>query len=260
MFESPTISGPEAKFHVWGSDGSEPDEDENEDDQEEDPEDDDESDDPDEPVVKAKGKPAKRSAAGSDDDEDDDGDEDEDGEDELDKIKRENIKLKKQLDKQRTTQRTRTRTDNKAKSEYAKLEAKHNKAMAFIDKELLKTAIKGQEIVIKGQKYEWHDVDDVSALLDRTNIIIDLEAAEVQGLDVELKRIAKKKPHLLRKVDGDDEDEQPEQQRRQSGGHPFRAPQKGSQRVLRQTKVDEDGLKSKYMKSVSGMLIGNGSK
>lgn len=50
----------------------------------------------------------------------------------------------------------------------------------------------------KNDKYEWHDYNDVAALLDRTDIKIDASTGVVEGVDEALKALAKAKPHLLK--------------------------------------------------------------
>jgi len=47
------------------------------------------------------------------------------------------------------------------------------------------------------QKYPWHDVEAVTAFLDKGEIKIDLDTGEVTGLDSQLKNIAAKRPYLL---------------------------------------------------------------
>lgn len=48
-------------------------------------------------------------------------------------------------------------------------------------------------------KYSWYDVPVVMGLINREAIEIDLEEGVVDGLEAELKRIAKEKPYLVKK-------------------------------------------------------------
>jgi hypothetical protein len=78
-------------------------------------------------------------------------------------------------------------------AEKAQWENKYNTLQESTSNILLETAI------VREQKYQWYDVPVVMGLVDRKIVEIDLEDRVVDGLEAELKRIAKEKPYLLKK-------------------------------------------------------------
>jgi len=202
----------------------------------------------------AKKTPAKKVAVKDDkDDSDDDDDEDEDDpQKEIARLKRENIKLKKAEQAKKDAEDA----DADLAKKYTKATKTNAKLTSFIDTHLINAAIINQS----AGKYDWIDRDDVNAAIDRDAININLDTGEIEGLDVELKRISKKKPHWLKTSD-----EEPAANGARgsrgipartpgtpavTGGHPFGSVPKG--RV-----TDDDKLRAKYkiggpLRSVNG--------
>lgn len=157
-------------------------------------------------------------------DTDNDGDNnDNDAEAELDRIRTENIKLKQQIDKHKTTKATETKETNKAQAEMAKIKERNDKLERFMETSYLENAI------LKDKKYSWHNIEDVRAFIDKSAIRLDLETGKVEGLDLQLKAIAKSKPYLLNTTtttstsnsDGAQGSGAGDQQQHGSGSHPF---------------------------------------
>lgn len=92
-----------------------------------------------------------------------------------------------------------------------------------------------------GKGFNFHDAEAVRTFLNPKQIRLDLDTGKVEGLDVELKRIAKEKPYLVK---------QPEEQ--QSGGSSFvpppgstgQHPRNGG--ANRERVTDKNKLGSKY--------------
>lgn len=152
--------------------------------------------------------------SGQDDNQDDgdSGDEssNDDSEAELDRLKRANIALKGKVTKLETAQ-SKAKGDRDAAIERDELKSENEKLKSVVNTKFLEWAIQ------TNAKYDWVDTEDVVKALDREAINVDLETGEIDGLDLELKRIAKKKPHWLKK----DEDQDQQQAPPRSGGHPF---------------------------------------
>lgn len=74
-----------------------------------------------------------------------------------------------------------------------------------LTKQLERAAVR--TAIVNNDDFKWHDVDDVYSKLDMEDIDIDPDTGEVDGLEQQLKSLAKKKPYLLRESDasgGDD--------------------------------------------------------
>ena len=81
-------------------------------------------------------------------------------------------------------------------------------------------------------RWEWEDAETVYALLDRSELEVDIETGEIDGLEDQLEDLAKSKGHFLLKKassDDDDEDEKTKPRRRRTSG---RAPRGGSARKV----------------------------
>jgi hypothetical protein len=143
----------------------------------------------------------------SGDDDSDSGDDDSQAE--LDRLKRENITLKR--DKTRLEgQKKKAEGDREAAAERDELRTENAKLKDVLDTKFLEWAITTND------KYKWVDAEDVVKALDREAVNIDLESGDIDGLDLELKRIAKKKPHWLQQ-----EEKEQEQPNPRSGFHPI---------------------------------------
>lgn len=129
---------------------------------------------------------------------------------ELDRLKRERIALKGQVTKLQTAQ-NKAKGDRDAAIERDELKSENAKLKGVIDTKLLEWAID------TNSKFKWVDSEDVVKAIDRDAINIDLDNGDIDGLDLELKRIAKKKPHWLQK----DEEQEEQQAPPRSGSHPF---------------------------------------
>ena len=53
--------------------------------------------------------------------------------------------------------------------------------------------------ILKNSKYQWHNADDVSKMIDRSGIKINVKSGEVEGIEDALKALAKEKPYMLKK-------------------------------------------------------------
>lgn len=79
-------------------------------------------------------------------------------------------------------------------------------------------------------RWEWEDAETVYALLDRSELEVDIETGEIDGLEEQLEELAESKGHFLLKKaldDDSDEDDQPKPRRRRRSGN---APRGGSTR------------------------------
>lgn len=121
-------------------------------------------------------------------------------------------------------------------NELKTLRYENEKMKAQLNKSIVRTAI-------SSGKYNWHDLDEVYQKLDLEDIEIDYETGDVDGLEEQLKYIAKKKPYLLKDASGDDGSSS----RGQSGstGH---NPPSGGRSKSRQTSeaAQRDYLTNKY--------------
>jgi hypothetical protein len=193
------------KFRIWGGEGERQDnpaDNDAEDDQN--PKDDDKS--------------GNRGSGNADDIDDDNVDDDSDAgkagekslQDQLDELKRDNLTLKKSNDQLKAGKK-KADADKDAAAERDEAVAERDTLKTLLDTKFLAWSI--QTFTDGKTKYDWIDIEDVAGAVNKDAIDIDLKTGEVKGLDLELKRIAKKKPHWLKKDDDDDEQSP-------SGGHP----------------------------------------
>lgn len=163
----------------------------------------------------------------------------------VDALKRENIRLRQQLDNKKEAEKTKEKDESDQQKEYNKVKSRNAQLERMMETNVIETAI------LKEKKYDWQDVEDVRRFIDMDALHIDYDKGTIQGLDLELKRLAKSKPYLLtpKKQDDQDDGDQGDQSgnqggnqggRRQSGGHPY-----GSARPGRKD-LDKDALKAKY--------------
>lgn len=248
-------------LRIWGGDGD-GDADppgEGADEGEDGDEDDDEGDEgPEDSDKSAKKKPARKPAKSSSADDEDDEDDEDDKDAELDRIKRENIRLKKQIQSKDDKDKDEKDKDKRLSKAEAK-NARYEKLMrtSYIENAINKvSAVKNKD---GNPIYEWHDIEDVRSAIDMDSISINMDTGEVEGLDVELKRIAKKKPHYLRQAD--DGGDQGKGRGNQGGGR--RPPPPGASGAhpfggaARARVTDDQKLMEKYkigspLRSVSG--------
>lgn len=130
-------------------------------------------------------------------------------EDQLDEEKRARLKAERALAKKEKDAKD-AEADKDAVKDRDKYKAKVEARDKFLTENLLIMEINKQK------KYDFIDVEDVIRAFKGDEVTIDLDADEptVEGLDLALKRIAKDKPHFLKKSKDDEEDLPP------SGGHP----------------------------------------
>lgn len=189
-------------LHIWGGEGErdapEDEQEEVDEDQEDEPDEDesdeDESDDADD---KAKGKKKKSSEPTL--------------EEKYEASERARLKLERQIAREKKAAEE-AEGDKDVVKDRDKYKAKAEARDKFLAENLL------QIEVIKQKKFDFIDVEDVVAALQRdedVHIDLDADTPSVEGLDIALKRLAKKKPHWLKK----DKEEQEEPGPR-SGGHP----------------------------------------
>ena len=118
-----------------------------------------------------------------------------DYESKLDKEKAERIRLQTQLDQTQAQLKEKALGEQteaqQTAAERDQLKEKYDKLKQFMETGYLDTAI------LKEKKYDWHDVEAVRAFIDKNNIRMDMDTGKIEGLDIELKRIAKEKPYLL---------------------------------------------------------------
>ena len=86
---------------------------------------------------------------------------------------------------------TRSKEENLTK-DVERLTEENGKLKIVNERNLLELEIR------RNSKFDWHDVNDVAALIDRTGIKIDAETGKVEGVENALKDLAKTKPHLLK--------------------------------------------------------------
>jgi hypothetical protein len=79
-------------------------------------------------------------------------------------------------------------------TEKTSLEQRYEELLTNTSNTVLRNAVKDPD-----NKYSWYDVPVVMGLVNRDAIEIDLEEGVVDGLEAELKRIAKEKPYLVKK-------------------------------------------------------------
>lgn len=134
----------------------------------------------------------------------------------LEEQQRENARLKRQIARDKKAADD-AEADKDVAKDRDKIKAKLEARDKFLENNLLTME------VIKQKKYKFIDVEDVvRALRDDEDVHIDLDAdiPNVEGLDIALKRLAKKKPHWLEKEkeDGDGEPGPPSGSTTRGGG------------------------------------------
>lgn len=153
----------------------------------------------------------------------------------LDQEKQKRIQLQKERDKE---------LEGKAK-EFENTEAerdsykeKYEQLLKYVETTALDTAI----IKASGDKYVWEDVEAVRVFIDQDNIRLDIDTQKFDGIEGELKRIAKEKPYLLKKPEdagaGNGQPFVPADQR-STGNQPFGA-------APRARETDPNKLRTKY--------------
>jgi hypothetical protein len=125
----------------------------------------------------------------------------------LEAEKRKNLKLTKDLGRAEADKK-KADEDKDAAKERDEARTENTKLKGLLETKFLVWSIE------TNKKYDWIDVDDVMKCIKPDEINIDIDADEIQGLDMALKRIAKDKPHFLKKADDDE-------QRPPSGSHPI---------------------------------------
>lgn len=115
-------------------------------------------------------------------------------EDQLDEERRARMKLERQIAKDKIA-KEQLEADKDAVKDRDKFKTKLEARDKFLTENLLIMEINKQS------KFDFIDVDDVIRAFKNDEVHIDLDADEpsVQGLDLALKRIAKDKPHFLKK-------------------------------------------------------------
>jgi hypothetical protein len=113
--------------------------------------------------------------------------------------KQQRIQLQKDLEKR---DEDLAKVNATVESERDDYKAKYEKMLAYVEKDGLENAI--NKMSAKKTKdgnptYQWEDVEAVRVFIDPNKIRLDLDSGNVEGLDAELKRIAKEKPYLLSK-------------------------------------------------------------
>lgn len=235
LFDSANIPG---LLRIWGGEGErdtgeqdnpDDDTDEDPDDDEDEDQDEDQDEDEDEGEDKSKSKKSKKKSG------------EKSLEEQLDEERRNRIKAEKALNRQK-----KANEDAEADQDAAKDRDKYKAKLEARDKYLVDNLLLME--ISKQSKFDFVDPEDVVTFLQskkyNEDYEIDLEAdtPSVEGLDLVLKRLAKEKPHLLKKSkdddDDDDEDDIP-MRRRQSGGKVGNG-KKGSQQA------EDQRIASKY--------------
>jgi hypothetical protein len=179
-----------------------------------------------------------------------DGDDDKDKPDERDeKIKelekkaddekKARIKLERERDKELESKNAENENVEAERDDYKQ---KYEKLLKYVENDALVGAI------ARNSKFDFHDPKAVLNFIDKNNIRLDLDKGDIDGLDLEIKRIAKDNPWMLKPTappagDGDKQDQQDNQNgggsAPPSGNHPF-----GGTSWQRET--DKTKLGSKY--------------
>jgi hypothetical protein len=158
------------------------------------------------------------------------------------------LKLQRELDK-RDQEAAKANTDVEAERDDYK--QKYEQLKQYVEKDGLETAImkmSSQKDKDGKAKYDWHDIEAVAAFIDKNNIRLDMDNGSVDGLDLELKRIAKDRPYLLVPTKTPEDaggnpggaSRSPQDGNPPSGGHPF-----GSGGRQRETDKQKLGAKFK---------------
>lgn len=206
-------------IHIWGGEGER----KNEQDDVNPPVDDDDADDAD----------ADDEDDGDEDDVDDDDEDDSDEdkskskskkkskepslEEQLDEERRKRIKAENDL-KKKTTAEEKAKEDKDLKKAHESTKKKLEARDKFLTENLLSMEIGKQK------KFDFVDVEDVVALIrtkyaDDVTVDLDDDTPSVEGLDLALKRIAKDKPHFLKKSKKEDDDDDDDDEPRQPSGN-----------------------------------------
>lgn len=126
--------------------------------------------------------------------------------------KKQRIKLEREKDKALTEA---IEGAENVEAERDAYKEKYEKLLKYVESDAIDSAI------LKNSKYEWHDVEAVRAFIDRNNIRLDIDNGVIDGIDMELKRIAKEKPYMLvERQETKQEDFEPKD-KRGTGTHPF---------------------------------------
>lgn len=134
-------------------------------------------------------------------------------EDQLDDEKRKRLKAERELAKREKAVKD-AEADKDAVKDRDRYKSKLEARDKFLTENLLVMEINKQK------KFDFIDIDDVIRAFKPDEVTIDLDAdvPEVEGLDLALKRIAKAKPHFLKKTkEEEQEDDEPGVP---SGSHP----------------------------------------
>lgn len=90
--------------------------------------------------------------------------------------------------------------EDQIKTEAETLKSENARLQKLMSKSTLRTAISSNDT------YKWYNIDDAIRELNMEDLDIDIEHGEVDGLEAQLKKIAKNKPYLLKKSEQQDED------------------------------------------------------
>lgn len=121
-------------------------------------------------------------------------------------------------------------------SERDSYKQKYEKLKELMSTSYLDNAIRGQT------KFDFHDTEAVRAFLDQSKIRLDLDTGQIDGLDEQLRKIAKDKPYLVKQPEnagGGDGFTPPPGPNTGTGSHPYG----GS---ARQSVTDKQKLGQKY--------------
>lgn len=95
--------------------------------------------------------------------------------------------------------------------------------------------------ILRQSKFDFHDTEAVRAFLDQSKIRLDLDTGKIDGLDEQLRKIAKERPYLVR---------QPEEQSASTSFIPPPGPATGTGNrpggTVSQKETDKRKLGSKY--------------
>lgn len=160
----------------------------------------------------------------------------------LDTEKQKRIQLQREKDK---TLEDKTKEFDNTEAERDSYKEKYEKLLEYVETDALDSAImklSSARDKTGNTKYQWHDVEAVRTFIKTENIRLDIDTKSVDGLDMELKRIASEKPYLL--IDTQGEQGSPggaftPRDQRSTGNQPF-----GSQ--ARQREKDPAALRKKY--------------
>lgn len=132
------------------------------------------------------------------DDSDESEDDDEDIKVSLKQLKKENRKLKRDLE-----EAMEILEESEEKSQHADEDEERTAELVSLreENEALTSLLNGQYVknAISTFKYDWVDTDDVFNALDADDLDIDIETGNIDGLEDQLADIASRKPHWLKK-------------------------------------------------------------